>query len=119
MLNENAHDRRIVSGGVAREGRKQQLLLLPEVGAPLAGEEVEEGAARVSGGLGGRPLELEGDVQTRVVLMGEWRQRLTALHVLAVPGHASAGARIRTSPQSGCAIPPMSPRRAAPTLRMT
>jgi hypothetical protein len=68
VLDEHTHDIRVVSPGVTREGRQQQLLLKAEVLAALVAPEVER---RLPDSLGidiGRALQTKSQLERHVVL---------------------------------------------------
>jgi hypothetical protein len=80
MLDENAHNIRIVSPGVTREGRQQQLLFEAEVPAALVAPEVER---RLPDGLCidiGRALQAKRQLKRQVVLAREHSQLVRSLH---------------------------------------
>jgi hypothetical protein len=80
VLAKGAQDHRTVRVAVPGVGGKQQLLLEPEVLAPVIGPVSEERVACLAGGRVGRAAKLLGDHQRMVVVTRERGERLGPLH---------------------------------------
>jgi hypothetical protein len=80
VLGEHAHNIRVVSPGVARKGRQQQLLLKAEVHATLLTPELK---GRLPDGLGidiGRTLQAKSQLKRHVVLARQHSQLVRSPH---------------------------------------